>query len=160
MHDAHFLCCKVSFRSLASTSAWIKFIWNVCSVQPLQRNSKELSQQRVSHSQQCQLRGTSLSSQPKPLLQYLARPNLCAQHLTSLGQLKIRSQELVGSSQATWLFKGLCLTTPDDCKRQLIFFSLSFSCLDIEHFWNTWLCLFKMFCIQCFGRCCWAFPSY
>ena len=32
----------------------------------------------------------------KTLLQYLARPNLCAQHLTSLGQLKIGSQELVG----------------------------------------------------------------
>ena len=53
-------------------------------------------QQRVSHSQQCQLRGTSLNSQPKPLLQYLARPNLCAQHLTSPGWLKIGSQELVG----------------------------------------------------------------
>ena len=53
-------------------------------------------QQRVSHSQQCQLRGTSLNSQPKPLLQYLARPNLCAQHLTKPGQLKIGSQELVG----------------------------------------------------------------
>ena len=38
----------------------------------------------VSHSQQCQLGGTSLNSQTKPLLQYLARPNLCAQHLTSL----------------------------------------------------------------------------
>ena len=32
----------------------------------------------------------------KTLLQYLARPNLCEQHLTSLGQLKIGSQELVG----------------------------------------------------------------
>ena len=49
-----------------------------------------------SHSQQCQLGTTSLNSQPKPLLQYLARPNLCAQHLTSLSQLKIGSQELVG----------------------------------------------------------------
>ena len=36
----------------------------------------------------------------------------------------------------TWLLKGLCLTTPDDCRRQLKnwVFSLSFSCLDIEHF--------------------------
>ena len=40
--------------------------------------------------------GTSLNSQPKPLLQYLTRPNLCVQNATSLGQLKIRSQELVG----------------------------------------------------------------
>ena len=39
--------------------------------QPLQRNSKDLSQKRVSHSQQCQLRGTSLNGQPKPLLHYL-----------------------------------------------------------------------------------------
>ena len=64
--------------------------------QPLQRNSKDLSQQRVSHSQQCQLRGTSLNGQPKPLLQNLARPTLCVQHLTSLSQLKIGSQVLVG----------------------------------------------------------------
>ena len=28
--------------------------------------------------------GTSLNSQPKPLLQYLARPNLCARQVTSL----------------------------------------------------------------------------
>ena len=28
--------------------------------------------------------GDSQNSQPKPLLQYLARPNFCAQHLTSL----------------------------------------------------------------------------
>ena len=32
----------------------------------------------------------------KTLLQYLARPNLCVQHLTSLSQLKIGSQVLVG----------------------------------------------------------------
>ena len=47
-------------------------------------NSKDISQQRVSHSQQCQLRETSLNGQPKPLLQYLARPTLCVQRLTSL----------------------------------------------------------------------------
>ena len=47
-------------------------------------NSKDISQQRISHSQQCQLRETSLNGQPKPLLQYLARPTLCVQRLTSL----------------------------------------------------------------------------
>ena len=42
------------------------------------------------------------------------------------------------------------------------FFLFFFSCLDIEHvgFWKSWLCLFKMFCVQCFGWGCWAFTSY
>ena len=62
--------------------------------QPRQRNSKDLSQYRVSLSQQCQLRETSLNSLPKPLLHYLPRPNLYAQHLTSLSQLIIGSLEL------------------------------------------------------------------
>ena len=52
--------------------------------QPRQRNFKDLSQYRVSLSQQCQLRETSLNSRPKPLLQ----------HLTSPSQLTIGSLEL------------------------------------------------------------------
>ena len=77
--------------------------------QPLHRNSKDLGQQRVSHSYQCHLRRTSLNSQPKPLLQYIARPNLCAQHLTSLSHLKIGSQEHTIKRQH--LKKGQYLTT-------------------------------------------------
>ena len=78
-------------------------------IMPLPHDKGQTWFKAVSHSQQCQLRETSLNSQPKHLLQYPARSNLCAQHLTRLGQLKIRSQELVGSSQATWVFKRTML---------------------------------------------------